>query len=94
MNPLAALTASVPFTTENPLDPVALATPQPLAAATSVPAGAGGPLPASPSPGPPTVAAAVPEIPGRVAWGLGAGVVVFITTVGTGLALIRRRTLP
>jgi hypothetical protein len=40
------------------------------------------------------VAAAVPDVPPPVAWGLGVGIFVLIAAVGTSLAMIRRRPQP
>jgi type VII secretion-associated serine protease mycosin len=95
VNPLAALTAPVPETLANPLDPGTPTRPQPVATFNGPPAGAGGPVPTPAASGRPVpVGAAVPDVPRPVAWGLAAGVAVFIAGVGTGLALIRRRAPP
>jgi subtilisin family serine protease len=96
VNPLAALTASVSTVAVNPLAPAPSSSADPLALATGTPAGAGGPVPlpvqtAPSSRRPVPVAASVAEVPRPVAWGLGAGILVLITAVGAGLALIRRR---
>ena len=94
VNPVAALTASVPAVSANPLAPSPPPAPGPPTESSSgAPAGAGGPVPtAPPSVGRPVpVAAELPAVPRGVAWGLGAGVLVFISAVGAGLALIRRR---
>jgi type VII secretion-associated serine protease mycosin len=101
VNPLAALNASVTAVAANPLAPLSPSPPAPLGAYDGTPAGAGGPVPlpalvptAAPSSARPVpVAATASDVPRPVAWGLGAGILVLITAVGAGLALVRRRPI-
>jgi type VII secretion-associated serine protease mycosin len=89
VNPVAALTAKVPATALNPLEPPPTAAPS-TAPPSSPPASPSAPPAAPASRQPVPVAAALPEMPRGVAWGLGAGVLVLLCAVGGGLALLRR----